>query len=189
MLMGNYDKDKKLVSEILQGNERALKDFYNLYSARVFNFIQRKVEKIEDAQELLQDVLFVSLDAMRDYAGKSSIFTFVCAIAHHKVVDFYRKKRLKQVIFSQMPGLGSLMSELLTPEERYNKTELRQRIKNCFLKLPARYQTILRLKYVEGYTVVQIAVDLKETVKSIESALFRARKAFAKVYTDPSFPI
>lgn len=180
--MANYDKDQKLVREILTGSEKALREFYQTYSLKLFNYILRKVAKTEDSQELLQDTLFASLDAMRDYAGQSSLLTFICAIANHKVIDFYRKKRLKQIIFSQMPSLGNLVSELLTPEERYNKTELRQKIKDCFLKLPERYQTILRLKYVEGLTVLQIAQDLKETVKSVESALFRARKAFAKVF-------
>lgn len=180
--MANYDKDQKLIKEILTGSEKALADFYQTYSLRLFNYILRKVAKTEDAQELLQDTLFVSLEAMRDYAGKSSLSTFLCAIANHKVIDFYRKKKLKQIIFSQMPNLGNLVSELLSPEERYNKTELKEKIKACFSQLPERHQTILRLKYVEGLTVVQIARDLKETVKGVESTLFRARKAFAKVF-------
>lgn len=132
----------------------------------------------------MQDTLFVSLEAMRDYAGKSSLGTFLCAIANHKVIDFYRKKHLKQIFFSQMPNLGNLVSELLSPEERYNKTELKEKIKICFAQLPERYQIILRLKYVEGMTVVQIARDLKESVKGVESTLFRARKAFAKAYSE-----
>lgn len=181
--MANYDKDQKLVREILTGSEKGLREFYQTYSLKLFNYILRKVAKTEDSQELLQDTLFASLDAMRDYAGQSSLLTFLCAIANHKVIDFYRKKRLKQIIFSQMPSLGNLVSELLSPEERYNKTELKEKIKICFSQLPERYQTILRLKYVEGLTVLQIARDLKETVKSVESALFRARKAFANVFS------
>ncbi|MCL5675523.1 MAG: RNA polymerase sigma factor [Patescibacteria group bacterium] len=181
--MANYEKDQKLVAEILKGNEKALREFYQTHSPRLFSYILRKVAKEEDSQELLQDTLFAGLEAMRDYEGKSSLFTFLCAIANHKVVDFYRKKKLRQMLFSQMPNLGNLISELLSPEERYNKTELKEKIKLCWASLPQRYQTILRLKYVEGLTVVQIAGDLKETVKSIESALFRARKAFIKVYT------
>ncbi len=181
--MSNYDKDKKLVAEILSGSEKALREFYQTYSLKLFNYIFRKVQKEQDCQELLQDTLFVSLEAMRDYAGKSSLSTFLCAIANHKVIDFYRKKKLKQMLFSQMPNLGDLVSELLSPEERFSKTELKEKIKICFCQLPERYQTILKLKYVEGLTVVQIAQDLKESAKSVESALFRARKAFARAYS------
>lgn len=180
--MVKYPKDQELVKEILKGNESSLREFYKDYCSKVFSFIQKRVEKKEDAEEILQDSLLASLEAMRDFAGDSSLWTFVCAIAHHKIVDFYRKKKLKQLFFSQMPNLENIVSQLSGPEEKYNEEELKSEIKKCLGKLPVRYQKILKLKYLEGFSVWEIAQETKETVKSVESALFRARRAFAKVF-------
>jgi len=48
--------------------------------------------------------------------------------------------------------------------------------------LPNDYQFVLRLKYIEGERVNNIAKKLSLGFKATESLLFRARKAFIKVF-------
>jgi len=170
--------EKALVNGILAGNERALHQFYSHFYPSLFTFITRKINNPQDAEEILQDTLFAVLDCLRDFAFKSSLFTFICSIANHKIIDFYRKKKIKKIVFSKFEDIEPFLGGLFGPEQILDEQILKQNIKNTFRKLSPSYQLILKLKYIYGYSVEEIAQKLTITFKSAESQLFRARKAF-----------
>lgn len=177
------DSDEVLVTRILLRDERALYKFYERYKGKLFLFIRHKVDKESDCEEILQDTLFAFIEALRDFHGKSSVKTFLFSICSHKIIDFYRRKKIKHVVFSQMPQLENLVSPLIQPEEALDKTLIREKISRVFAEILPRYREILTYKYIEGRSVEDIAKLLRLSFKSAESRLFRARKAFVEAYT------
>jgi|SRR3989344_3414042 len=174
--------DQQLVSRILSGHEPSLRHFYKAHSSKLTAFVKKRLGDEKDVEEIVQDTFLASLDAFRDFTFKCSLSTFLCSIAKRKVVDFYRKKKLKRVLFSQFPQIESLLSLLTTPEDKLDEKLLVEKIERTFNRLPPRYKRILKLKYVEGFTVDQIAMELSMSFKGIESMLFRARRAFVGEY-------
>jgi len=172
-----------LVAEILSGNERTLRIFYQKYARPLTSFVAKRVQHNEDVEEIVQDVFLATLEALRDFSFKSSLFTFICAIANHKVIDFYRKRKIKSVFFSKISDVEPILASLLGPEERLDEALVKNKIKETFGKLPSKQRIILRLKYVYGYSVEEIAKKLAISFKSAESTLFRARKAFVTLYS------
>jgi RNA polymerase sigma-70 factor (ECF subfamily) len=176
-----YD-DKKLVAGILSADEKVLRFFYTHFSPRLASYIRTKVADEQDAQEILQDVLLATIEALRDFSFRSSLFTFICSITNHKVIDYYRRKKIKKIVFSQIPEAESLFATLLGPESNLDEQVLREKIKKTFSMLTPRYSLILKLKYVYGYSVSEISQKLSISFKSAESQLFRARRAFVLAY-------
>lgn len=173
-------QEQSFVSGILKGDERALYNFYRYFSPKLLSFIKRKTAAYQDAEEILQDTLLSSVEALRDFTFKSSLSTFLFAISKNKVVDFYRKKKIKKILFSQAPQLESLLTTLLGPEEVFEKKQEQIKLDTAFKSLSPNYRKIISLKYLEGKSVIEITKVLKVSFKSAESRLFRARKAFAK---------
>lgn len=174
------NQDHVLVKGILSGSEKSLLAFYRHFSPKLLAFIKKRTPSCEDAEEILQDVLLSSLDSLRDFTFKSSLNTFLHAIAKNKIIDFYRKKKIKKVLFSQVPKLESLLTTLLGPEDVFEEKQLRIRISQALKKLSPKYQKIITLKYFDDLSVREITRELQISFKSAESMLFRARKAFAK---------
>lgn len=174
--------DREVIDRILAGDKKALVWFYRTYRGKLDRYITGKIKHPDDAQEIVQDTLFAFLEACRDFQGKASLKTFLFSICQHKIVDYYRRKKLKQVVFSQMPQLEMLVSPLVTPEDEFDKKVVQEKIKNVMASLLPQYQKVLQSKYTEDLSVVEIAKQLALTVKSAESLLFRARKAFVKAF-------
>lgn len=174
--------DQELVSKILARDRRALYAFYQAYTPKLARFIQSKVSVKEDGEEILQDTLFAFLEAVRDFHGKSSLATFLFSIASHKIIDFYRRRKLKQVVFSQAPQLEVIISPLLNPEEELDVTLLKEKIQKVLGKLLPRYRQILVFKYLDSLSVGEIAGKMAISFKSAESQLFRARRAFIELF-------
>lgn len=174
--------DRETIEKILSGDRRALASFYQTYAPKLLRHIEAKVSSRPDAEEILQDSLFAFLEAIRDFQGTASLNTFIFAITNHKIIDFYRRRKLKQVVFSKMPQLEALISPLLNPEEELDAKLLKEKVKHAFDKLLPHYRDVLVLKYIENLSVDDIAGRLSVTFKSAESRIFRARKSFVEIF-------
>ncbi len=172
--------DATIIPKILSRDRRALLTFYRRYAPKLSRFIAGKIANTADAEEVLQDTLYAFLEAIRDFQGKSNIQTFLFSICQHKVIDYYRRKKLKHAVFSQMPQLEIIISPLISPEDQLDATLVREKIHAVLGRLLPRHRQILILKYFDGLSVEEIAKRLTMTFKSVESQLFRARKAFVE---------
>lgn len=155
---------------------------YRKYEARLRRFITQRVSDRRDAEDILQETFASALDSLPTFSGKSSFFTWLCGIAKHEIADFYRKKKIKTILFSRLPFLEKLADQALGPEEELIEAELKRQINLVFKQLSEGYQQVLRLKYIDEYSVAQIAEKLGTSLKAAESRLSRARRAFRKVW-------
>ena len=182
-------KDKEadeqvLVRELLDGCEGALLVFYREYSSKLRRFIVSRVRLDEDAEEILQDTLLSALESMALYTRRSSLFSWLCGIARHEIADYYRKKRIKTIVFSRLPGFSRFVSRALEPDAKLLRREYEEQVKRALGKLLPHYRQVLELKYMDGLSVREIAVKLGLSFKACESTLSRARKAFEVYYEE-----
>ncbi len=145
-------------------------------------WVSLKVGSQADVEEIVQETLISAWESLPLFKGRSSLLTWVMSIARHEIADFYRKKKIKQVVFSRLPFLKELVDKALGPELAYQELETKRKILKTFKNLSEGYSKILRLKYIEGLSMKEIATQLNVSVKAVESRLSRARLAFRKEY-------
>lgn len=171
-----------LVQRVLDGDQVAVVEFYHTYEKKILRYFQKKLPRNEDAQELMHDVFLEALDSLALFQGKSSLQTWLYSIAHNKVVDFYRKRKIASILLSQLPFLQLIAHEMHEPEFQFEKNKVRDRIEKTFHKLSANYHRVLSLHYEGGLPVKQIALEMNMSFKATESLLFRARQDFIRKY-------
>jgi len=159
-----------------------MKVLVDKYQKSIAGFVRRKISDEGVVEELTQDILLAAYKAMPNFNGKCSEFSFICSIAKHKITDYYRKKKLKTVLFSVSPKFEEIAEEALSPERDVLKNEIKDEIQKTMEELKEDYEKILRLKYVEDWKSSQIAKMLKISVKAVESRLFRAKKQFQNLW-------
>ena len=155
-----------------------VEDFYNKYYKSVRGFVAKKIDDEWVVEEITNDILMAAYNSMDEFNGKCSEFSFVCSIAKHKIIDYYRKKKLKTILFSANPMFEEIADQALTPERDVLKNELKEEIKKTFGEIKAGYKNLLRLKYIDGLKIVKIAEILEISTKAVESRLHRAKKEF-----------
>lgn len=174
--------DAVLITRLFAKDRRAAESFYRQYAPQLRRYILARVKTPEDAEEILQDTLFSFLEGIRDFQQKSSVRTYLFSICQHKIIDFYRKKKLKHIVFSQMPQLEALVSPMMGPEETLDVVLIQDKIRVSMKKLLPVHRQVLMLKYLDQVSVGEIATKLSISFKSAESRLFRARRAFVEVF-------
>ncbi len=174
--------ERKIVERIIRKDEKALLFVYQKYQKSLQNFIYRKIKDYQVAEEISQDVFLDFIEALRDFNFRSSMKTFLYSIARNKTIDYIRKKKLKKVLFSALPQYFIEGLKTIFIDDELEKKELSGKIKKTLDMLPNDYSVVLRLKYLDGERVNRIAEKMSIGFKATESLLFRARKAFIKIF-------
>lgn len=171
-----------LIDKILTGNPQAVSDFYKEYSEKIFRYLNNRLPSHEDAQELTNDVFLEAIDSLNFLNKEENLGAWLFKIAHNKMVDYYRKRKIKSLLLSQIPYLEIIAKEISQPEFQFEKNRVRDRIEQTFLELSDSYRKILRLHYEEEIPVKDIAIRLDTSFKATESLLYRARRQFQIAY-------
>jgi RNA polymerase sigma-70 factor, ECF subfamily len=159
-----------------------MEELVEKYQKSIAGFVRQKISDEDVVEELTQDILLAAYNAMPNFNGKCSEFSFICSIAKHKITDYYRKKKLKTILFSVNPKFEEMMEEAVTPERDVLKEEMKAEISKTMKELREDYGKILRLKYIEDWKSSQIAKVMKLSIKAVESRLIRARRQFQNLW-------
>lgn len=171
-----------LVYRVKKGDPQAVTDFYKLYSPKISSYLTGKLPSEEDAQEALNDVFLEAIDSLHLLQNEKNLQAWLFRIAHNKMVDYYRKRKIKSLLLSQIPYLEIIDKEVHQPEFQFEKDRVRDKIEQTLFGLAPNHQKILRLHYEEQMSVKDIAPVLNLSFKATESLLFRARKNFQLAY-------
>lgn len=171
-----------IVEKILQGESSAIETFYDTFAPKMQRYLQYRLPEHADIEAFTNDILLEVIDSLALFEKKSSLTSWVYKIAHNKLVDYYRKKKITSLLLSKIPFLELIAEEVYEPEFQFEKNKLRDRMEVALRSLSRKYRKILRLHYEEQKSIKEIAVILQLSPKATESLLFRARQQFKKVY-------
>ena len=189
--MAIYFEDKKLVKRLLAGDERAFKQFFDENFPRLYRFALARLSKDpESTREVVQAALSKSLRKIHTYRGESALFTWLCVICRNEMIDWMRRNaryRENVVLTEDHPEISQVVESLGAPEgsdpnAQYQKLEVSRLIQVALDSLPPKYGDALEWKYIEGYSVKEIAERMSLSPEAVQSLLARAKKSFREIY-------
>ncbi|MGH8581285.1 MAG: RNA polymerase sigma factor [Gammaproteobacteria bacterium] len=172
-----------LVEEIRAGDRKAIGTFVELYSDTVYSFLRRRLERADAADDLLQDVFLAAWARLGEFRGESALSTWLCAIARHKVADYYRM-RMRELLAYDIEGLDDT-----TPpdpnvdfglEDALDRDIAADTIRKRLDEMPELYRAALLWRYWNQRSLQEMAAISGKTVKATERLLARARADFAR---------
>jgi len=190
--MPAYLDDKRLVKQLLAGDQRAFDRFFEDNFARLYRFaLVRLSDDPEGAKEVVQITLSRAVRKMHTFRAESALFTWLCAICRNEISDWLgRQGRYKDhiVLVEDFPEIQAAVDSFQapltdSPERHYQRIEALRLIQVALDRLPANYGNVLEWKYVEGHSVKEISARLEIGTEATQSLLARAKRAFADVYS------
>jgi RNA polymerase sigma-70 factor (ECF subfamily) len=178
--------DHALVQQMLAGDERAFEDFFDDYFSRLFRFAMARLDHDGDAAEdVVQATLCKAITKLDTYRGEAALFSWLCTFCRHEISAFFKKQRrvpppinLVEEIPAVRAALESLAASLEDPEQELQRKEVARLVQVTLDYLPTHYGNALEWKYIQGWSVKEIAERLRLSPKAAESLLTRARAAF-----------
>ncbi len=187
-----YEDDRSLAARLLRGDETAFDHFFDTYSARLYRFAAARVRNDgAAAEEIVQLTLSKALAKLATYRAEAALFTWLCTFCRHEISAYYvRRQRLAPEtslvedspdVRAALESLGALSTS--GPDEQYRRGEVARLVQVTLDSLPEPYGDALEWKYIQGWSVDEIAHRLRVGPKAAESMLTRARQAFRDAYS------
>ena len=193
-----YLEDKRLVKQMLANDQRAFDRFFNENFARLYRFAATRMPDDPDgSREIVQVVLTKAIRKLHTFRGEAALFTWLCAICRNEVSDWLAKQgrgRQRFVLIEDHPEIQAAVESFQAPqsdcpEQNMHRVELIRLIQVALDRLPPKYGDVLEWKYVEGYSISEIAGKLKMGDEATQSLLARAKRAFSDVYGSLTGPV
>lgn len=158
----------------LDGDESAFEELLDLYSENLIFFINRYVGNVAIAQELSEDVFVDLILYKKRYNFKSSLKTYIFAIARNKAVSYLRRcARKPEYAYEYIEE----ESDRKSIEDEFLKKERARELHEALNRLNEDYKTVLHLVYFEDMSNEEAAAVMKKSKKQIENLLYRAKQA------------
>lgn len=155
-------KDAVLLECIADGDEEALAQLYDQYSAILFGLIRSIVNNKEIAEDLLQEIFLLIWDRADNFdASKGSVYTWLITLTRNKSIDTIRSKAFRQqqqhVSADQSEPHFYPASNEQSPFESMLLNEKAEIIKNALNNIPAKQREVIEIAYFEGFSQSKIA--------------------------------
>ncbi|MCE7982677.1 MAG: sigma-70 family RNA polymerase sigma factor [Caldilinea sp. CFX5] len=165
--------EKVLLEGAASFDERALGELYDRYEARIYSYIYRRTGNESLAEDLTAQVFLKMLEAIRGDKGWHSSFSgWLYRIAHNAVIDYYRQRDRQQQV--------SLEDTLTTTASDHNPVVMAeasldaQRLRTAIGRLTEEQSEVITLRFLEGYSISEVAEMLDKTEGSIKALQYRA---------------
>ena len=171
--------DKELIGRIKTGNQDAFKELYRRYSDLLFAFIIIRLDNDKEvSSDIWQETWIIAVERISEFSYKSSVFTWLCAIAKNKISDYYRLNEKHKKIDNEIRESIDLdYKEIDIVDERIQEDVL-----TVLANLKDEYRSILLSRYFENKSVEEISQTIGKSYKATESLLTRSREAFRKEF-------
>ena len=142
----------------------------------VYAFIYARVGNRADAEDLTQQVALKAIPRLRQGSPASAIRGYLFATARSVLGGFW----------SVRLGLSEseLHDDLAMAAPILYSEESAERARRILAELSDNYRRVLELRFLHGYSLKEVAAEMRSTVGAVKVMQLRALRAAAKVRLD-----
>ncbi|MCX6132778.1 MAG: RNA polymerase sigma factor [Ignavibacteriales bacterium] len=170
--------DQQLLSEVRAGNSRAFTAIHDKYRRRLLAYCYRLLQDRVTAEDVVQVSFQKAYESLGTLDKPELFFYWLFSIARNEVYGHIRKTRRNGTPHS-IEEEDDIWTEE-TPHEQLVRKETTEIVELFLNQLKVEYREVLVLRQYDKLSYAEIAAITGDTVSSVESRLFKARKALAK---------
>ena len=177
--------DAELLEAMARGEQDALGELYDRFSANLLALAGRVLKSSADAEEVLQEVFIHAWNQAERYdPARSSVSTWLVLITRSRAIDRLRSRKVSDRTTLAMQrekthdhtspeGVGNVLAH-----------ERRERVRDELKKLPPEQRQVLELAFYGGMTQSEIAESTETPLGTVKTRTLLAMKKLRKALDD-----
>ena len=190
---GTTPSHDDLLARLKSGDEGALSDLADAYSAKIYQLAFRYLRNKEDAEEITQDVLFKVYRKVGAFRGDAALSSWIYRITFNAAMSRLRTARYQRSQDEERVAPGNDGDTSVArvraadiadwsdlADERVLRSQLRQHVFSAILALPAIYRAPVMLRDIQVMSTEEASAMLKVKDQTLKSRLHRGRLILRK---------
>ncbi len=165
----------------ITSNDKSVSQTVKKYGKQLRSFIKGKVNMVEDAEDILQEVWY-QLSKLSNMDELENMSAWLYSVSKNKITDFYRKRKTERLELENAEDEDGtfLMKEVLLLDDSQNpelalfKELFWDELFKALDELPENQRKVFMMNEIDDKTLQEIADELDENIKTIIS-----RKGYA----------
>ena len=167
------------------GTQHDMSEVVTTYTGRLQSFIRKRVNTVEDAEDILQDVFYQLVEAESYLKPIDQLTAWIYTVTRNRITDWYRKKKTELLPDFSDDEDDSILIELKellfdngsTPEMEYLRSMVWSELEKALEELPPEQRQVFVMNELEGVSFKDISKQTGEPVNTLIS-----RKRYAILY-------
>lgn len=188
--------DEELLTRLKAGDESAIRDVAEAYGSKIYQLAFRYLRNKEDAEEVTQDVLFKVYRKVNAFRGDAALSSWIYRITFNSAMSRLRTAKYQRTQAEGVKvaaGEGDEITSLARKDiadwsdmadEHVFRSQLRRRVFNAILALPAIYRAPVVLRDLQGMSTEEASAMLHVKDQTLKSRLHRGRLILRKQLAD-----
>ena len=189
-------KNEELLQRLQQGDEQAMFDLADAFGTKIYQLAFRYLRNHEDAEEVMQDVLFKVHRKVGEFRGDAALSSWIFRITFNAAMSrlrspSYQRAQDEQRTPISLDGDDAVAASLRDvadwsnmADEHLLRSQLRRRLMRAVLALPAIYRAPVMLRDLQGMSTEEASAMLRVKDQTLKSRLHRGRLILRKQLAD-----
>lgn len=168
--------EEDLISGLKNMDEKAFYELLNQYGNRILKLCYLKLGSLSEAEDVTQEVFIKIFRYVKDFNGRSSLYTWIYRIAANSCSN--HKRSIKPL--ENLEKYENIIAVNASVEEEILKRGNNRYIWNEVMKLDDNYREVIYLYYYEEKPIKEISDILNCSKNTVKTRLKRARERLGK---------
>jgi RNA polymerase sigma-70 factor, ECF subfamily len=189
-----HPKTDRLLERLQQGDSGAMADLAAAYGPKIQQLAFRYLRNKEDAEEVVQDVLYKVYRNVGEFRGDAALSSWIYRITFNAAMSRLRSasyQRMQDARRSDAADGDDKTAPRSEPadwsnlaDEQMLRSQLRRRVVRAVLALPAIYRAPVVLRDIQGMSTEEASAMLRVKDQTLKSRLHRGRLMLRKQLAD-----
>jgi RNA polymerase sigma-70 factor, ECF subfamily len=169
--------DEDLIKQIAKGDRLALEALYGRHRVKLYRFLLRRANNEATAEDILSDVFFDVWQQAGRFEARSSVSTWLFAIARFKALSARRERQHLEL----GPDEDRIEDPGDDPENLLQKANKGKIIQQCLKRLSAAHREVIDLVYYHEKSIKEVGEILRIPENTVKTRMFHARKRLSEL--------
>jgi RNA polymerase sigma-70 factor, ECF subfamily len=180
--------DDVLIRRIANADQLAMRMLFARHRAAIYRWLVCLAGEEALAEDLLSDVFLDVWRKARSFEGRSSVSTWLLAIARHKALSARRRTQAERAVELDDEVASTMAEPADNPELLLEKKDREDLLRRSLARLSPEHGEVIDLTYYHGKSIKEIAEILGINEATVKSRTFYARKRLAQLVAAAGSP-
>ncbi len=191
------NEEKQLVEQARK-DSGAFGTLFELYYPKILKYTVFRTGNVEVARDITSETFYKAMKNLWKFRWIGATFSaWLYRIAGNLIIDYFRNRKAEYFFMKNTlektkkdapSDFRNIENEIIEAREELERNKDYSEIKQYLFKLPALYQEVLVLRYIQGYKVKDICSILNKKEGTVKSLISRGIKLL-KQLMQPFSPV
>lgn len=165
------DNDIELLKAFREGKGTAYEAIYEYYIEGLFVFADHMVRDTQVAEDIAIQALAKSFTRHQDFETLAKLKSFLFTTANNAALDYIKTQKRHSRAHQEIKYLQNEMDDA---ELNYIRSEAILAVNAAIEALPSQLQRVIRLSFVEGKKLTEVAAEMQLSYNTVQNYKARA---------------